>query len=188
MGMNVSPMKFPLDKWTSLLDFLLFQRITSFDILKYLLTDRNWSFNSLRDNLLFVELQVHDVEVVASIDCAHNGNTINKVMCKLMSVTLHDPIYNTWRKSFDKLRYLIWIWTLNGLWSCICPNAICLICGAVVSQMTKQHNRISSSLFQLFAFLNNKRSVVEEMVGWKLAFEVPSNWCLCRNQTNHSYL
>jgi hypothetical protein len=106
-------------------------------VLEHLLANGNGSFNFFFIDFEVIELEIHDVEIVAAVYRPHYWDSSNEVMGELMTVALDYAVYRSRWEGIDQPTDLIGIGTLPRLFSLLIPNPISSIGVAVISHVAQ---------------------------------------------------
>lgn len=69
--------------------------------------DRSFYFSGHNSSSDCVKIEIHDVEVESSVDCAHEGDIAVPMMRKLMAMATQDAVDGPFRQRIDKVNHFI---------------------------------------------------------------------------------
>lgn len=97
MFYDLYSMELPIYEITCNIELLFAEIVASAEVRKHFLADRPRTINRFVIDLFIIEIEIHDVKVVTSIDGAHHWHSIDKMVRKFMSVTLNHTINSSLR-------------------------------------------------------------------------------------------
>lgn len=141
---DLHSVELPLYQIACRLQLILCEIVASAQIGKHFFTNRPRSIYRLVVDSLVVEEEVHNVEVVPSIDSAHHWHSVDEMMRKFMSMALHYSIYRSLRKRLQQQTHLVCLAAAALLGSRFLPIASRIVSIAVIAHMTHQNDSVNS--------------------------------------------
>lgn len=170
-------MEYPGSEWPCIEKLLISMKLASPRIGKYFLADRNGALDRRPDDLAsnLVEMEVHYIEIVSTIDGSHEGHIFIPVVGELMPMPTQYTIDSALGQSVNELEDLVILaWLLHSL---VGSDIVGFVPGAFIAKVSQYYYDLCSPLPQLLGIPDGYGGVLQKRVARELTGDKPGSRC-----------